>query len=163
MSNFPLYVCFLSPRCFFWSKGMSHAAWAYGYKKKACKKSQATMAYMWLFGSLVWRSVRQSHKMSFLALPLNKSCHEGEFIVMVYSFVCKLISQNEWIFSFLWINAFNVFASGSLLMDWAKGKRQSQGPIVSETSDSASIHSWVSALPFHLGDHSVLPRALCLI
>lgn len=113
------------------------------------------------FGFLT-RSVRQSRVMCFIALPLNKiTVTKRNWMWWLCSFVCELISQNEWIFSLLWINVFNVFASGLLLDRWSKkGKDNHWDALLSETNDSASIQLWVPALPSHLGDHWVFTQSL---
>lgn len=83
-----------------------------------CRKACVTLGAQ-IFNLLFCCSVGQSRVMYFIALPQKKKLSSKSECNAFSSFffVCKLISQNEWMFSFLWINVFNVFASRPLLID----------------------------------------------
>lgn len=127
------------------------------------KKSRPTLTSIRPFDSLIWCSVRQSYMMYFIAPTQNKTVIKGSqcngFAFLLLNYFHKM---NEYLVSCGFI-VFNALARRLFLRDWARGKRQSLGPIISETNDSAnhSVLSFDSAVSFK--DHSVFPRALRLI
>lgn len=107
--------------------------------------------------------VGQSCMMRFISPPRNKLSSAGDFMGCFFYFL--LFLQINFMFSFLWINVFNVFASGLLLIDG--GKREKTIIRTHYIRDrwlrQRLLMSFGSAVSFGGGDHWVLPTATGLI